>query len=292
MNTLSIQAQLCLGVACALASACAQPTTKLSTAPETKPIHVGAPSGPLKLTVAGVVRGSSGTAPLVTTKVLRTGEQLYLVLRATEPANVYVGYCDSARKLTVYPRQGALVVGPNFDTRVPETQDFRVDDNLGLETIFVVASKESLHLADPGLSRALTRAASQVERPPCAAELTMTTEESRRAARLQAAEGAAPANSSVATETVAPPPKPSVPIQTARKEGRPAQGAAASSAPASPTLPGSGGLPLRTSALLPAVPGKYLPRGLIVEERADASVSVETDGSGIAILALTFQHEP
>jgi hypothetical protein len=236
-------------------------------------------TGPLKLTVSGTIRGASTTAPLVTSDVLHTGQHLYLILRATERANAYVAYCDSARKLTVYPKQGALVVGPDRDTRVPETADFVVDQNLGLETIFVIASKEPLHVADPSLSRALARAATQSAKEPCAAELTMTTDESRRAAGLAPAESAAKAGGAAAPRTVS-----SGPVQTpssagaARSSSEPLRGA---------QLPEEQSL-----AKIPSVPKRYVPRGLIVDERAEAGVSVELDSSGIAILALTFKHEP
>jgi hypothetical protein len=293
MDTRPLRAAASFFVVAALSTACTSAVTPQPEKPGSRPAtsaSVPPPSpGPLKLTVSGVIRGATTTAPLVTSEVLHSGQRLYLVLRATERANAYVAYCDSAGKLTVYPRQGALAVGPDRDTRVPETADFIVDGNVGVETIFVIASNEPLHVADPNLSRALVSAAAHAKETPCAPELNMTTEESRRAAGLPAGASAAaePSPASVASAALPTSELGTAPTPTTNAG---AAGAPRKTTTGSPQKSSSNGA--GASARLPTVPNRYVPRGLIVEEQADAAVSVEPDSSGIAIFALTLKHEP
>jgi hypothetical protein len=223
-----------------------------------------APSSDFVLTVDGIVTGREGVRPLVHTRSLHPGDQLYLTVTASERGSVYVAYCDSRRQLSVYPNIGAIGIEPGLVTRIPASGYFEVDATPGLEKIFVVATgtRRSLGEIDPPLARALELARSDPQHHPCAAQLEMTTAESRASSMASA------------------------PASSAGPEAEAAAASAAVSSSAAAQKNQAASKPARVR-----VPEIYRPRGLIVREDASVTTSsVGADDDGVAILAIAIAH--
>ena len=164
-----------------LTVASAQACGTQTVAPAARSITAPPGTGSLTLSVSGEIPGSGH---LLDRQTLYSGERLWLSVRTNRQANVYVAYCDSTQHLSVYPADGAISIAPGSAVRVPPQTEFRVDDNPGIETIFVVASLHTLDETDPALARVLRYAAAHGDKPPCARELTQSTDESRKAQGL------------------------------------------------------------------------------------------------------------
>ncbi|HYQ43759.1 MAG TPA: DUF4384 domain-containing protein [Polyangiaceae bacterium] len=85
------------------------------------------------------------TRPLVSGDTLRSGDHFWLELSAHEPLYVYVVYVSADGAASVlYPSQGDLLLGAGNTQRLPETQDFELDQRPGVERVLVVASRDVL----------------------------------------------------------------------------------------------------------------------------------------------------
>ncbi|HTV25396.1 MAG TPA: hypothetical protein VMG12_42165 [Polyangiaceae bacterium] len=245
------------------AMACAGPATSSSGLSETGAAQSLA-SNDFVLTVDGVVTGRDGVQPLAHTRSVHPGDQLYLTVAASERGSVYVAYCDSQHRLSVYPDLGVIGIAPGTVTRIPAGGYFEVDATPGLEKIFVVATsaRRSLEDIDPPLAKALALARSNPDRQPCAAQLEMTTAESRATSAVTTSESGAEA---------------------------PAQTRASAANTSRTTRPkGTQAAPRPASARVPEI---YRPRGLTVRADAPATTaSVGADDAGVAILAIAIAH--
>jgi hypothetical protein len=136
------------------------------------------------LVVGGTITEASGNhRPFVSANELRTGDTFYLTARTTQSASVYVAFCTAQHKLEVYPTTGDTPVGPDNEVTLPKTGHFRVEPPAGVETLYVIASRDHLDLADPRLAAKLHEAQGDGAKQPCAPELAMTTDESRSESR-------------------------------------------------------------------------------------------------------------
>jgi hypothetical protein len=204
------------------------------------------------LVVGGELKTANGGQPLVQASVVHANDELTFTIWASRPVNVFVAYCDSHATQQVY---GPLLAGPGAMINIPTVGSFMIDDNAGLEHVFVVASAEALQVADPRLDRNLRK---QGGERPCADALAMTTEESHR---RRADEGRASAIAS-------PPP------------------------PARASLAGTA--PRRIPRNYPTAARPFRIRGMNPHEGPAASsaatFATRSDEDGIAIAAFTFEH--
>lgn len=102
---------------------------------------------------------ANGSRPglLVNGMTLASGDTIELSVRTSADAHVYVYFCDEKRTLTRFPET------TSFSTKAQEKlaifkageQVFQLDDNVGQEAFYVVASRER---ADPKVSGAVARA--------------------------------------------------------------------------------------------------------------------------------------
>jgi len=213
-------------------------------------------STPFKLTVTAVVQGSPPSS-LFSTKLLHDGAHFYFSLRASQPTNAYVAYCDSRHTLSVYPTSGSLAVGPDSDVRAPDMSDFELDNQTGQENIFVIASRDPLTKTDPRLARALNIVTDGAQ--ACAT------------AAMERPGVARPSSSAPAAKTDPPGAKPRA------QEG-----------------PGQRPRPVVIASMQLAVPDVdpvFRPRGVHVGASIANAEAVNSDEAGIAILPLTFRHE-
>jgi len=211
------------------------------------------------LTVTGdIFRGgaSLGFVPAVS---FESGDAFRLTIRSTQRVQVYVAYCDTDQKLQTYPASGAVYALPDSELHAPESGNFVVDRKLGRETLYVVASTSALGVTDPALARKLSATVGQAEGRSCAPELEMTTDESRASAGLEP----------VAVE------QPTAPAP------RVASGSSASAGP---------GKHAHSTSRRTDIPEDWRPRGIGVTSSSTVARSVESDASGVAILAFRKEH--
>ncbi len=211
------------------------------------------------LQVGGGVTSSGATSPLVTTKEIHKGDELYLTLATTKRTKLYVAYCDSQQHMAIYPPTGNLVGEPGVVTRVPESGSFKTDEHTGLEHMFVIATAADLDRSDPKLHDLLARAQG-------AAGTQCTTE---------------------VAKAIAPPP----PAPEAARAARavPAGGAGVEKDTAGPVAQAQD--PDAQPAAFPTEAGVWRPRGFDVTQGAADTSSSSSDDTGIAIWALTLSHK-
>ena len=215
--------------------ACSTPAPPPPAAPAPEP-----PPRDLHFTleVGGTVTTPSGSLPLVATKQIHKGDTMFLTIKTSRRARLYIAYCDSEGKLAIYPATGNLVGEADAVTRVPQTESFIADNRVGLEHVFVIATSDDLHRSDPKLHELLSRAQGE-SATACSTQLAMTTQESR-----------------AAVAPVAPP--------------------AASTA---------------EKPRFASVPKIWRPRGFGITGGAATTSSTSSDDAGIAIWAISLQHE-
>ncbi|MEY2934046.1 MAG: hypothetical protein RL033_4795, partial [Pseudomonadota bacterium] len=136
------------------------------------------PPDSFQLTVVGDISRGADSIGFVPARYFESGDTFRLTIRATRRVRVYVAYCDTNQKLQTYPASAAVYALPDSDLHVPESGSFVVDNKLGRETLYVVASTSALEVTDPALARKLSASVGQAEGTSCAPELEMTTDES------------------------------------------------------------------------------------------------------------------
>lgn len=225
------------------------------------------------LEVGGTVTSRTGAkTPLVATKEIRQGDGLFLTLTTTQPAKLYVAYCDSQQRLAIYPATGNLIGEPGAITRVPATDEFVTDEHTGLEHIFVIATLADLDRSDPKLHALLARAQG-AQGTHCTTQLAMTTEQSR---------GAGDENVPVAADHKHDAqPRAAAPTGGAGIEVDTAQRPLADDDPANE--------PIARFATQPQV---WRPRGFALGNTSSSNTSSSSsDDTGIAIWAITLEHK-
>src|SRR5258705_10931203 len=96
--------------------------------PAQKPASSATPSDlHFVLEVGGSVGTPAGTTPLVTTKQVHRGDELFLTVKTTRRTKLYVAYCDTGQKLAIYPATGNLAGEPGAVLRVPQVDNFVAD---------------------------------------------------------------------------------------------------------------------------------------------------------------------
>jgi len=217
------------------------------------------------LVVGGdVTRADGKHESVAAANVLHSGDRMVLNVRATNSADLFVAYCDSKATQQVY---GPVALSPGLDVRIPANGSFVVDENRGIEHVFVIASSQPLASSDPKLDAILR---SKAEKQPCTQRLELSTEASRKAETEE--------------DVVAAIPQPTEPLR----------GIQLPEPDPEPTVPavGSGALPLKQVVVAQRrVPNKRRARGFRVEQDNGAVASTRSDASGIAIWAATFKHE-
>lgn len=123
------------------------------------PSAVPSPTAAPSLSTYFAAREASGAMhPLVSGDTLRSGDHFWLELSAYEPLYVYVLYVAADRSASVlYPSAGDLVLTPGHVQRLPESQDFELDQHTGLEHLIVVASRQVLSRSASSLSAIVER---------------------------------------------------------------------------------------------------------------------------------------
>jgi len=224
------------------------------------------------LEVGGSVERGKDTLPLISTREWESGDGISLTVRASRNIFVTIAYCDGTERMSVYPESGVLRVPQDQDLRIPSTGVFRVDANLGVESLYVIGSAAALEDGDPGLAAQLRQTNAAQIGAPCAAALDLTTEESRTA--------------NAATRTDLGSGVPSAPNSESQAAPSTESHALNAVPPAKVNAPGP--RPTRTSGDLPT---EWLPRGLNPEESAPTtSFASRSDRFGMAILAFRRNH--
>jgi len=214
------------------------------------------PDGPVTLSFQMFATAAGGRRPIAAGDSLRSGDRMTMTLTVDRPAYGYV--------LQFFPDGTATVLFPqgNEDNRitgsmqVPPSGAFELDDVLGEETVYVVASMRPLAQAD--------------------ATVMAAVDDVRRN-----------------TPEAAPPPTPTVPDAPPVDAGVPAT-PPITTAPTpviTPGKPGGAGAPKRPAGGPDPGRAGLKTRG-IVRVAQDAQVIARSDADGIAIFNISFKHVP
>jgi len=245
--------------------------------------HRGAPvasadRGDLTLEVTPTLSGSRRAVLRPGDEVV-SGDGIQVAVKPAIDAHVYVAYCDRDRRLTIFPRDGGVAAPAGAITYIPSEEGHIIlDDQVGPEVLYVIASRRPLDVADPDLAAALARA-----RPDTAAEcgepfdrvihgdtqrLTDTgSSEPERPAEPSAPLAAPPAAAAPSSRPAAPP------VAPPRLAETPPPGAAPSQ---------------RAGSRLP--PPVTLERGAFIRWGASGNVSAGGDRNDIVVLRYGFTH--
>ena len=113
-------------------------------------------TAPLELTFHAFADAGGTQKPVAMGSTLKTGDRIALSVTVTRPAHIYV--------VQVFPdgNAGVLFPGPNEDRpitgtqRIPGTGWFELDQVVGEENVYVIASTEALEKADAKVARTVT----------------------------------------------------------------------------------------------------------------------------------------
>lgn len=144
----------------------------------------------------GPRHGREGHEPFVSDIALHHGDEIELEVRTSGSANVYLLHCDGGGRLSVFPDSGGIPFRADVWVALPAAgMPLRVGATPGAETLYIVASRDPLHIADAALEHRLAQASSESGAASCDPQLeTLLTGSDyapRRAAQPQAA-GALP----------------------------------------------------------------------------------------------------
>lgn len=208
------------------------------------------PDGPITLTFQMFAEEGSNRRAFSAGQTLRSGDRLSLAIAVDRPAFVYVlQFFPDGSATVLFPR-GAEDNRITGTTRVPPSGAFELDDVVGEETLYVVASTRPLAQVDASVMAAVDEV--RTTNAPTTPKPSPTV---------------APAPSAVTTTTK--------PMRKPQKPGG-AGGAGASSKPSIGTPPAPGRASLNT-------------RGIVrVDE--PAKVTAQSDADGIALFHVSFQH--
>lgn len=126
---------------------------------------------PLYLEAQASLRGRT-RGPFVPDITLHPGAQIALRARTSIAAHVYMLHCAADSVLSVFPDAGGI--GFRADQWVPlpaADMPIRLGDQVGTETVYVVATRDLLAYADARLERWLTERVREPQTARCDAEL-------------------------------------------------------------------------------------------------------------------------
>jgi len=113
--------------------------------------------GPIMMTVRGwqMPKDRASRGPLAIGDLLRSGDYFHYEIRVDRDAYVYVlqFFADGASKM-LFPEQGDVRLAAHHDTRVPPDPGlwFQLDDTIGTEHMYLIASVEPLSRSAPALA--------------------------------------------------------------------------------------------------------------------------------------------
>jgi hypothetical protein len=112
---------------------------------------------PFDLEVSPRLRGSREGNLRSGDKVV-TRDKIRVVAKTSVDAHLYLGYCDRDRRLAFFPREGSIEAKAGETTYAPaENADIVLDEQVGPEVLYVIASRRRLDLADPELAEAMSK---------------------------------------------------------------------------------------------------------------------------------------
>lgn len=114
-------------------------------------------SSALTLEVMPSLSGSRN-ATLRTGDEVTSGDGIQVAVKPTVDAHVYVAYCDRSRQLTIFPSDGGIEAKAGMIAYAPAGEAHIIlDDQVGPEVLYVIASRKPLDVADPKLAAAISR---------------------------------------------------------------------------------------------------------------------------------------
>jgi len=170
--------------------------------PAPAPVEPAA-TAPLELTFQTFAQADSGQRPVAMGSTLKTGDRIALSVSVTSPAYIYV--------LQFFPdgKAGILFPGPGEERamsgtqRIPGTGWFELDEVVGTENVYVIASKEPLAQADAAVKRTVDEVRTTGLTPVMAGmSATVTAGSGSAAPKANGTEGAAVARTNAPGEPV------------------------------------------------------------------------------------------
>jgi hypothetical protein len=147
----------------------------------------------LEVSGSVLLAGSSATSPLVATTTIHDGDRVYITVKTSKKATIFVAYCDTEQHMSIYPPKGdaLLVASPDTPVRIPREDYFTADKHKGTEGLFVIAASVDIDQADPRLAEQLKAARDSDHAPSCeGSAFGQTTEASRALAKKGSGSGA------------------------------------------------------------------------------------------------------
>jgi Domain of unknown function (DUF4384) len=110
-----------------------------------------------------------------------SGDGIQIAVKPTTDAHVYVAYCDRNHQLAIFPSVGSIEAKAGMVTYAPaRNANIVLDDQVGPEVLYVIASRRPLDVADPALAAAIARAG-QDPRAECGAPFDRALDQGRSA---------------------------------------------------------------------------------------------------------------
>jgi hypothetical protein len=126
---------------------------------------------PLYLEVQASLRGQA-RGPFVPDITLHPGAQISMRARTSIAAHVYMLHCDASSALSVFPDAGGIGFRADQWVSLPAAgMPIRLGAQAGIETAYVVATREPLAISDTRLERWLTDRMREPQTARCDAEL-------------------------------------------------------------------------------------------------------------------------
>lgn len=103
------------------------------------------PDGPIDLDLRVLARTAGGERLITSGETLRSGDQLALYVKVSQPAYVVVGLAGPDGKGSVLAGEGTAPLAPGVEHRIPAPRRWlRLDRTTGREDVFVYASRTPL----------------------------------------------------------------------------------------------------------------------------------------------------
>jgi hypothetical protein len=242
-----------------------------------------APRAKFTLDITPSLTGSRNTV-LRSGDTVVTGDGINIAVKASTDANLYVGYCDRDRKLTIFPPMGSIEAKAGEATYMPAKEaNITLDDQVGPEVLYVIGSRRRLDIADPELAAAISKVRPGAANVECGEALDQVLE----------SKGPDPVTPEPATAPGAPPP--AAPGSATPAVPAPAGASAEAGASASTATPAKSKPPARaqlrggqTTDHLP--PPAKLERGGYITWGPKGEVSADGDRDDIVVLRYSFTH--
>jgi hypothetical protein len=132
------------------------------------------------LDVTPFLKGSR-TAVLRTGDTVVTGDSINMKITTSVDAHLYVAYCNEKSELAVFPPQGSIATKARQVAYAPDRDaDIVVDEQVGSEVLYVIASRRRLDVADPELAAAISRVRPGLVGAECKQSLQRTLDKKHR----------------------------------------------------------------------------------------------------------------